>query len=356
MGIDHMLSCLELYFTFHQFTLSIYSLRLQAVRMSSQRPTFSRDQVTKYFERLQLPDEKRVYHVAGLDPKAALEYLTLLQKLHLVAIPFENLTLHYSAHHQISLHPDELFKKVIADDNGRGGYCMENNCLLGTLLRSLGFVLFSGGARVFDGGEWTGWWVGIYSIDSTRLMSSRTHMVNIVRIGDSKYQVDVGFGGNGPVVPMPLDRSGPIQKHIKPATARLQYQNITGSTDPDQRIWVYQHRMDESSDFQTTYCFSELEFLPNDYAMMNYFTSTSMRTFFTRVIVGVKKQLGDDGELAGTLILGNNDIKWRIHGKTERQIKFESEDDRINALEVHFGIKLTAMERDGIRGLPSEIK
>jgi hypothetical protein len=34
---------------------------------------------------------------------------------------------------------------------------MENNCLFGTLLRSIGFTLHSGGARVFDDGQWTGW-------------------------------------------------------------------------------------------------------------------------------------------------------------------------------------------------------
>jgi arylamine N-acetyltransferase len=181
-------------------------------------------------------------------------------------------------------------------------------------------------------------------------------MVNIVNVGDAKYHVDVGFGGNGPIVPMPLDRAGPVQKHIAPASARLQYRNIPGNTDPDQRLWIYEHRIDENSDFQTTYCFTELEFLPSDYALMNYFTSTSPRTFFTRVIVGVKQLVGDDGELRGSLIMGNNDLKWRIHGKNERQIQFESEADRINALEEHFAIKLSAAERDGIHGLPSQLK
>jgi arylamine N-acetyltransferase len=124
---------------------------------NQERPTLSQEQITKYLDRLSLPEEQRVYDVAKLEPQVALEYLAVLQKLHLVAIPFENLTLHYSAHRQISLHPDQLFKKVIADDNGRGGYCMENNCLLGMLLRSLGFTLYSAGARVFDNGNWTGW-------------------------------------------------------------------------------------------------------------------------------------------------------------------------------------------------------
>lgn len=181
-------------------------------------------------------------------------------------------------------------------------------------------------------------------------------MVNIVTIGDTKYYVDVGFGGNGPVAPMPLDRSGTVQPHITPAAARLQWQNIPGNTDPDQRLWVYQFRPDESSDFQTVYCFTELEFLPSDYGIINYFTSTSPRTFFTRVVVGEKKILGEDGALIGSLILNNGDMKWKIRGEKKREIKFDCEDDRVKALHEHFGIKLDAVDRDGIQGLPSQLK
>ena len=86
----------------------------------------------------------------------ALEYLSLLQKHHLAAIPFENLSLHYSSHRQISLHSDELYKKIVESD-GRGGYCMENTCIFGILLRSLGFQLYSAGARVNEGGVFKGW-------------------------------------------------------------------------------------------------------------------------------------------------------------------------------------------------------
>ncbi|KAF2657929.1 arylamine N-acetyltransferase 1 [Lophiostoma macrostomum CBS 122681] len=307
----------------------------------SQRPTFSQDQIRGYFDRIKLPEKYRKYEVGGLEPDQALQYLALIQKHHLVEVPFENLTLHYSYHRQISIHPEELFKKIVSDNNGRGGYCMENNCILGTLLRSLGFNLYSAGARVFDDGRWTGW----------------SHMVNLVRIGDNKYHVDVGFGGNGPVVPMKLNKSGEVQQHIFPATARLQWKNIPGNTDPDQRLWVYEHKIDDNSDFQPIYCFTELEFLPSDYNVMNYFTSTSPRTFFTRVIVAEKKILGADGEtLLGSLIMGNGDLKWRIRGEKDKEIKFEGEEDRIKALREHFDIKLSLAERESIRGLPSELK
>jgi arylamine N-acetyltransferase len=181
-------------------------------------------------------------------------------------------------------------------------------------------------------------------------------MVNIITIAERKYHVDVGFGGNGPIVPMVLDKSGSVQPHIAPASARLQWRNIPGNTDPNQRLWVYEHRIDGSSDFQIFYSFTELEFLPSDYNIMNYFTSTNAKTFFTRVIVGEKKIAGEDGELpVGTLILGNGDLKWRINGEKKKEIKFESEDDRVRAIEEHFGIKLSQVERDSIRGLPSAL-
>jgi arylamine N-acetyltransferase len=104
------------------------------------------------------------------------------------------------------------------------------------------------------------------------------------------------------------------------------------------------------------YVFTELEFLPSDYTLMNYFTSTSKHTFFTRTIVLEKKILDDAGELAGQLIMSDKGLKWRIHGEKKEQIEFESEKDRLDALEQHLGIHFGEVERVGIQGLPSEIK
>jgi arylamine N-acetyltransferase len=166
----------------------------------SARATYTKDQITKYFNRLGLPEEQRNYDVSELSPEDTLQYLTLLQKLQLATIPFENINLHYSTHHSVSVHPEALFRKVIGDNNGRGGYCMENNRLFGTLLNSLGFTLYSGGARVFGDGAWTGW----------------SHMVNLVTIGEKKYHVDVGFCADGPTIPMPLEAcvgASPMGQH-----------------------------------------------------------------------------------------------------------------------------------------------
>lgn len=100
---------------------------------------------------------------------------------------------------------------------------MENNCFFGIILRSLGFNVFSAGARVNTGssrtgeGEWEGW----------------SHMVNIVTLSSGlKYMLDVGFGGNGPIQPLLLDPSAALTQHIAPAEARLVLVDIPHNTDP----------------------------------------------------------------------------------------------------------------------------
>jgi arylamine N-acetyltransferase len=60
------------------------------------------------------------------------------------------------------LDPDDLFYKLV--ERGFGGYCMENTNLFGTVLRSLGYRLYTTAARVNEGfigrvdsGEYWGW-------------------------------------------------------------------------------------------------------------------------------------------------------------------------------------------------------
>lgn len=180
-------------------------------------------------------------------------------------------------------------------------------------------------------------------------------MVILVKIGGQKYHVDVGFGTNGPTTPLILNHAGTVRPHVAPAEVRLQWKNIAQNTDPDQKIWVYEHRANNDTDFVPMYCFPELEFLPEDYVVMNLSTSTSPRIFFTQMVFVEKKLMGEDGELSGSIILTTG-VKWVIHGKIEKEIKFESETERIKAIEEHFGITLTAVEQDSIQGLTSHIK
>ncbi len=223
---------------------------------------------------------------------------------------------------------------------------MENNCFLGTVLRSLGFEVCSVGARVSRGvggtGQegWHGW----------------SHMVNIVTLdGGQRYMLDVGFGNNGPVEPMLLDAGGGVVRHVEPGEARIVRENIWGSTDKGQRLWQYQHRVEARSKWEVIYCFTELEFLPEDYEIMSFWTSQSRKSWFTYSVVAVKMILERE-EMVGTLILEGSEVKKRVKGKTEHLRTCKTEGERVRALEDVFGLRLTDEERRGIEGMVTELE
>lgn len=319
----------------------------------STRPTYDANQISKYLEHISLPrDLSRTPRVpppseSHHDSNDALKFLTQLQRHQIATVPFENLQLHYSRDHTISLDPAYLFHKMV--DRGRGGYCMENNGFFGTVLRSLGFTVCSAGARVnaaADGtGEddgWQGW----------------SHMVNIVALPSGhKYMLDVGFGANGPIQPLLLDPSAAASttKHIAPAEARLVHGNIPHSTDPGQKLWQYQHRVDPHAEWQSMYCFTELEFLPQDYEVMSFWASQSRNSWFTYRVVAVKMILEED-EVVGTMVLGGSDVKRRERGNTEHLRTCRTEKERVQALEEVFDLRLTDEERRGIRGMVTELR
>ena len=181
-------------------------------------------------------------------------------------------------------------------------------------------------------------------------------MVNIVILADGKkYMVDVGFGANGPTQPLPLDSEQSQLKNIAPADMRFVYDNIPENTNSSQKLWIYQHRNDTQSSWSPMYCFTELEFLPQDYETINFQTSQSRTSWFTYKIVVVTRIL-EEGEVVGTLILVGGDLKKRIKGITEDLMAFKIEEDRVQALEEWFGIKLGDDERAGIRGMVTELR
>lgn len=85
---------------------------------------------------------RRIRYDGPLAPTA--ETLRRLQVAHLLAVPFENLSIH--AGEPIVLDDESLFEKVVV--RRRGGFCYELNGLFAALLRALGFdvAMLSAGA------------------------------------------------------------------------------------------------------------------------------------------------------------------------------------------------------------------
>ncbi len=130
-----------------------------------QNSPYTKEQLNAYFSRISFPVTK----YPTITPEIArsqdgLEYLAALQKYQLASVPFENLALHYSREKFVSIDKEDLFEKIVGRNNGRGGYCMENNFFFECVLKSLGFEVVPTGARVTVGDGMTGWLV-IYSLD-----------------------------------------------------------------------------------------------------------------------------------------------------------------------------------------------
>lgn len=107
---------------------------------------------------------------------ADLESLKLLQKQHLLHVPFENLDIHWRR----LIVPDvEKFYGKIVEEN-RGGFCYELNGLFYTLLREIGFQSRMISARVAGGENGFG--------------AEYDHLAILTKIDGEEFLVDVGFG------------------------------------------------------------------------------------------------------------------------------------------------------------------
>ena len=123
--------------------------------------------VSKYLARIGLDEPGTV---------AGVGRLKLLQRQHLLNVPFENLDIHWRR--PIILDPRNFYRKIVSEN--RGGFCYELNGLFNELLRELGFETRLLSARVSSGnGEFS---------------PEYDHLAIMVIFGELHYLADVGFG------------------------------------------------------------------------------------------------------------------------------------------------------------------
>ena len=116
---------------------------------------------------------ERIDYRGPLAPTA--ETLRALHVSHLLAVPFENLSIHASE--PIVLEDEALFAKIVG--RKRGGFCYEDNGLFAALLRALGFEVSMLSAEVANA-------EGGFS-------PPFAHMTLLVTL-ECRWLADVGFG------------------------------------------------------------------------------------------------------------------------------------------------------------------
>ena len=118
--------------------------------------------------------------------------LAEVHRAHASAIPFENLDPHRGV--PASLEVADLQRKLVRER--RGGYCFEQNLLLGAALTALGADVDMFLARVRYGA----------APGATR---PRSHLVLRARIDGASWHADVGFGRGSPLGPLPWGPGDP---------------------------------------------------------------------------------------------------------------------------------------------------
>lgn len=110
----------------------------------------------------------------GFEPN--LENLKLLQRLHLLSVPFENLDIPWK--NPIILDSDKFYQKIV--NQKRGGFCYELNGLFYELLNKIGYKSKIISARVNNGKGDFG--------------KEYDHLAILTKVDGEQYLSDVGFG------------------------------------------------------------------------------------------------------------------------------------------------------------------
>jgi hypothetical protein len=111
-------------------------------------------------------------------------------------------------------------------------------------------------------------------------------------------------------------------------------------------------------------CFTALEFLPQDYAVMSYYVNNSSQSWLTTTVVAVKmlldheqredrKQFSNEEQPEDVVVVGKEmlsgvELKRNMGGRTQLIKTCATEQERVDVLRDIFGLVLMEEERMGI--------
>lgn len=244
---------------------------------------------------------QRINYRGSLVPTA--ETLRQLHLAHLLAVPFENLSIH--AGEPIILDDVALFDKIIGRQ--RGGFCYELNGLFAALLRTLGFDVVMLSAAVMGADEAFG--------------PAFDHMALMVTL-EARWLVDVGFGDSFRE-PLRLDHR---QEQVQGEQAyRL---------DVDGDDFVLR-QCDHHHTWHTQYRFNLTPYTYPDYAAMCHYHQTNPASHFTQ------RRLCSRATPAGRITLSETRLITTENGIRHEQA-LSDETAYAEALRDYFGITMAS--------------
>jgi N-hydroxyarylamine O-acetyltransferase len=222
-----------------------------------------------------------------------------LHRAHLMAVPFENLSIHLGE--PISLAEPDLISKIVT--RRRGGFCYELNGAFALLLEALGAEVVRAAARVYGDG---------------RLGPPFDHLALVVLLpgGGGRWLADVGFGSH--------------------TTYPLRYDSRHEQHDPGGRFRLAdagEGDVDVLRDGQPQYRIEPRERALADFIPTCWWQQTSPQSHFTQNTIC--SRLTADGRIT---VSGRTLIKTSGGVRTERHL--DTDDAVLAAYRDHFGIAL----------------
>jgi len=249
---------------------------------------------------------QRIGYAGTREP--SIELLRQLHRLHMLAVPFENLDIPLGR--PITLSLPSFYDKIVR--RHRGGFCYELNGLFGWLLEQLGFTVTIHSGRVFENGK-SG--------------PEFDHLVLLVRL-EELWIADVGFGDSF-LEPLRLD--GGAEEEQQGVSYR-----VTQSW-PDKVV----QRRRPAGDWERQYAFSLAPRRLEEFCGMCSYQQTSSESIFTR------KSVCSLATPNGRITLANGRFVVTAAGQREER-KVSTEEEYRALLKTHFGIDLgdeTRMDR-----------
>lgn len=246
----------------------------------------------------------RINYRGPLAPTA--ETLRRLHVAHLVAVPFENLSIH--AGEPIMLEDEALLGKVVG--RRRGGFCYELNGTFAALLRALGFEV-----RMLSAGVARG--AGEFGPEFD-------HMTLLVEL-EERWLADVGFGDSF-TEPLLLDVRGEQTQG-----------GHAYKIDEDGGRQLLLRRASSSGEWEPQYRFTLRPHPYEDFADMCRYHQTSPESHFTKG--RVCSRLTEDG---GRVTLSGMRLITTGEGGARAERTLADEEEYAAALREHFGVVLSA--------------
>jgi N-hydroxyarylamine O-acetyltransferase len=248
---------------------------------------------------------KRINYQGSLEP--TLQTLHALHHAHLLAVPFENLSIHWKQ--PILLQEDALFHKIVRQ--GRGGFCYELNGLFAWLLRELNFqvTLLSAGVSTGAGG---------FSPEFDHLTLLIHHL------SDADWLADVGFGDS-------FLRPLRLEAETQQDGADGRTYRLLRTSQEKRDDWTLQQHGD--AQWESQYRFTLQPHDLADFTERCQYHQTSSESHFTQ------KRICSLATPTGRITLSDMRLITTRHGEREEHM-LTSQEEYVAALAEHFGIVL----------------